>query len=150
MHANRKKMKIAAGLPRGDHAVALRAYIVRQPEYQNLSKSGLAQAALEMIMQVGLKFDGHGVIFRVKRRREEEPLKALMVAERAPKRGAGVSLQECMDSLSLGSGMPGFCGGSEAIGTGAGGFGTESGPTGEDTINTSTSRCMRQTSCSSK
>jgi hypothetical protein len=83
---------------------------------------------------------GGGVIFRVKRRREDEPLDALLVAERAPKRGAGVSLQAYMDSLSLGAGQQGGSagGGQEGAGGGAGGAASAGGDSGmitEDTIN---------------
>ena len=81
---------------------------------------------------------GGGVIFRVKRRREDEPLDALLVAERAPKRGAGVSLQAYMDSLSLGAGQQGAGGAQGGAGGGVGGAasaGGESGMITEDTIN---------------
>ena len=68
---------------------------------------------------------GGGVIFRVKRRREDEPLDALLVAERASKRGSGVSLQACMDSLSIGLGAPPSVEtGEEAGGAGAGAEGS--------------------------
>ena len=66
---------------------------------------------------------------------QEEPLDALLVAERAPKRGAGVTLQSCMDSLRLGVGVQ--------SGEGVEGGGWKSGyMVNEDTINSSCGRCV--------
>lgn len=88
---------------------------------------------------------GGGVIFRVKRRREDEPLDALLVAERAPKRGSGVSLQACMDSLSIGAGAQSTGAGEVANGAegwpGAGDKGST-----EDMANSSCSSAHQQDS----
>jgi len=94
---------------------------------------------------------GGGVIFRVKRRREEEPLDALLVAERASKRGSGVSLQSCMDSLSLGLGAQNAETGYEAGGAGGAGGAEGSGAAGEngagdDMANSSCSSAQHQDS----
>ncbi len=91
---------------------------------------------------------GGGVIFRVKRRREEEPLDALLVAERASKRGSGVSLQSCMDSLSLGLGVQGAEAGDEASGTGGAGGAEGSGENGagDDMANSSCNSAQHQDS----
>ena len=46
---------------RGQHAVSLREYVARQPEYQTLMSAGLDNDILKMIMEVGIKMDGEGL-----------------------------------------------------------------------------------------
>jgi hypothetical protein len=90
-----------------------------------------------------------GVIFRVKRRRDDEPLEALLVAERAPKRGAGVSLQAYMDSLSLGMQGPGgvhACGGGG--GGGCEGLAMDHGMVNEESAGNTSSSSMHETAAS--
>ena len=48
-------------MPRGEEAEAVRAYVAKQKEYQDLSKAGFAEDVIKMIMQVGLKLDGRGL-----------------------------------------------------------------------------------------